>query len=302
MKQVDVAVVGAGPAGIAAALAAAAAGAKTALIDEQAAVGGSLRWRIAALTGLPGEFADLNGQPALKIAAALAERVGVSSIDVATSAVAWGWFEGNVLGVLAADGAYELEAGAIVVATGSTDRMQPFAGSTLPGVMTARALQIFLHQHRVFPGRTFAVIGNGADAEEVVTAIETAGATVACRASSVDDVRVSGAQRVEHISCGETTGDVDCVIVALGRQPDPELALQALAENALRPEAGGFVPVLKTDGETTASKLYVAGDAAGIVPDAEALAEGRLAGLSAAGASDVELAAARDALAALRHG
>jgi thioredoxin reductase len=302
MKQVDVAVVGAGPAGIAAALAAAGAGAKTALIDEQAAVGGSLRWRIAPLADLPGDFADLNGQPAVKIAAALAGRVGASSIEVATSAVAWGWFEGNILGVLAADGAYELTASAIVIATGSTDRMMPFSGSTLPGVMTARAVQIFLHQHRVFPGRTFAVIGSGADADEVATAIQTAGATVACRASDINDVRASGKRRVEQIICGETSGDVDCVVVALGRQPDPELALQALAENALRPDAGGFVPVLNPDGETSAAKLYVAGDAAEIVRDAEAFAQGRLAGLAAAGASEADLKTARDALAALRHG
>ena len=302
MKQVDVAVVGAGPAGIAAALAAVGAGAKTMLIDEQAAVGGSLRWRIVPLADLPGEFADLNGQPAIMIAAALAERVASSAIDVATGAVAWGWFEGNILGVLAADGVYELEAGAIVIASGSTDRVMPFAGSTLPGVMTARAVQIFLHQHRVFPGRTFAVIGSGADAEEVVAAIETAGATVACQASGVEDVRVRGKQRVEQVICGEATGDVDSVVVALGRQPDPELALQALAQHALRPEAGGFVPLLNEDGETSAAKLYVAGDAAGIVPDAEAFAQGRVAGLAAAGAGRADLAAARDALAALRRG
>jgi thioredoxin reductase len=302
MKQVDVAVVGAGPAGIAAALAAAGAGAKTALIDEQGEVGGSLRWRIAPLTDLPDTFAELNGQPAVKIAAALAERVGASAIEVATRAVAWGWFEGNVLGVLAPDGAYELDAGAIVIATGSTDRMQPFPGATLPGVMTARALQIFLHQHRVFPGRTFAVIGSGADADEVASAIETAGATVACHVASVDDVQVSGAQRVERITCGETTGEVDCVVVALSRQPDPELALQALAENVLRPEAGGFVPRLSPDGETTVAGVYVAGDAAGIVRDAEAFAQGRLAGLAAAGAKAADLAQAREALAALRHG
>jgi pyruvate/2-oxoglutarate dehydrogenase complex dihydrolipoamide dehydrogenase (E3) component len=195
-----------------------------------------------------------------------------------------------------------LEAGEIVVATGSTVLMQPFAGSTLPGVMTARALQIFLHQHRVFPGHTFAVIGSGADAEEVSTAIETAGANVACRASSVDEVQVSGRRRVERFSCGETSGDVDCVVVALGRQPDPELALQALAENALRLEAGGFVPILNDNNESTAPKLYLAGDAAGIVRDAEAFAQGRLAGLAAAGVNDRDLAAARDVLAALRHG
>ena len=178
--------------------------------------------------------------------------------------------------------------------------MAPFAGSTLPGVMTARAVLNFLHLHRVFPGCRFSVIGSGPDAAEVVDAIVTAGAEVVCRAEGVNNLRVSGDGRVERIELSGAVHDVDCVVVALGRQPDPELALQALAENVLLPEAGGFVPLRGPDCETSVPRLYVAGDAAGIVSDAEAFAEGHLAGLAAVGAGGEQIAAAREALAALR--
>jgi sarcosine oxidase subunit alpha len=301
VKSVDVAVVGAGPAGIAAALAAASAGARTALIDEQPTVGGSLRWRIAPIADLSGAYRDLSGLPGVKLAAALADRLSATQVEVTTSGVAWGWFEGNILGVLAAAEAYELQAGSIVIASGSTDRMAPFAGSMFPGVMTARAVLTFLHLHRVFPGRRFAVIGSGADAAEVVEAIATAGAEVVARADGLDDLRVSGEGRVGQIEAAGATHAVDCVVVALGRQPDPELALQSLADNVLLAEAGGFVPLRGGDCETSTPRLYVAGDAAGIVSDAEAFAEGHLAGLAAADAAEQQLAAAREALEALRN-
>jgi thioredoxin reductase len=300
VKRVDVAVIGAGPAGIAAALAAASAGAQTAIIDEQPAVGGSLRWRIASIADLPGAYRDLSGLPGVRLASALADRLGATKVEITTGGVAWGWFEGNILGVLSASDSYELQARSIVVASGSTDIMAPFIGSTLPGVMTARAVLTFLHLHRVFPGRRFAVIGSGADAAEVADAIATAGAEVVCRVDGVDGLRVSGDGRVERIEFPGGKHKVDCVVVALSRQPGPELALQALAENVLVPAAGGFVPLRNLDCETSTPGLYVAGDAAGIVSDAEAFAEGQLAGLAAAGAGEAQIAAAREELAAMR--
>lgn len=300
MKTTDVAVVGAGPAGIAAALAAASAGATTVLIDEQPQVGGNLRWRIANLDGLPGEFSGLNGLPAFKLGWALEERVKQSDVEMVTRGTAWGWFEENVLGVVANGDSFELKANAIVVATGSTDIMQPFAGSTLPGVMTGRAVLIFLHTLRVRPGRHFAVIGEGDDANEVVAALETAGVEVVCRAATVSSVRVAGEGAVEKIYVPGRSCDVDSVAIALGRQPDPEIALQALAQHVFSAGAGGIVPRRGPSCETSVDGLYVAGDAAGIVSVAEAMAEGRVAGLAAANAADDLVGAARAELTALR--
>ncbi len=300
MKTTDVAIVGAGPAGIAAALAASGAGAQTVLIDEQPRAGGNLRWRIAPVNDLPTDFAELNGRPAFRVAEALSERLRQSNVEVVSNGVAWGWFEENVLGLVANGKSYELSATSIVVASGSTDVIEPVSGSTLPGVMTGRAVMIFLHLHRVLPGRRFAVVGAGSDADEVASALEAAGVRVECRVKSVEGLRVVGSGAVEAVHLPDRSFEVDAVALALGRQPDPELALQSLARNVYSGGAGGIVPRRGPACETSTPGLYVAGDAAGIVSVAEAMAEGRVAGLAAARADDDLIGAAGEALAALR--
>ena len=300
MKTTDVAVVGAGPAGVAAALAAASAGAKTTLIDEQATVGGNLRWRTEIIDGLPSRFDDQNGDRGFQVAAALRDYLLKTNVYALTSATAWGWFEPNTLGVVAPGESYELKAKTTVVASGSTDRVFPFPGSTLPGVMTARAVLIFLHVHRVLPGQRFAIIGEGEASDEVNAALRAAGAEVVCRVKDLEGVKVSGERGVSEIKLPERGFDVDSVVVALGRQPDAELALHSLAQNVFSAGAGGIVPRRNERCETSTAGVYVAGDAAGIVSVGEAMAEGWLAGLAAAGAGDDAIRAAQAELSSLR--
>ena len=296
MNEVDVAVVGAGPAGVAAALAAHRAGARTLLIDEQAAIGGHLRWSVATVSG----GTELDGLPGLRAAERLAEQVEAAGVATRLGTIAWGLFEGPVLGLAGGNGAEELAARAVVVATGSTDIVAPFPGSTLPGVMTGRAVEIFLHLHRVLPGRRFVVLGQGEDAERVARAIELAGAEVVARASEPAALRVLGGEVVEQVVVGGQTLAVDAVALALGRQPDAELAQQAQAQVIFSPAAGGWVPRRGERLETSIEGVAVAGDAGGIMDVAEALAEGELAGLAAAGAGDDTIAAAQRRLDGLR--
>ncbi|MGA7669971.1 MAG: FAD-dependent oxidoreductase [Nitrolancea sp.] len=300
MKATDVAVVGAGPAGVAAALAAASLGVQTTLINETAHVGGNLKWRIATIDGLPSRFDDLNGDRAFKVARELEELVKKSQIEFLDKGTAWGWFEDNVLAVVQRDDSHELKAKSIVVATGSTDIMRPFPGSTLPGVTTARAVLIFLHIHRVLPGRRFAIIGEGQDADEVNAALEMSGAEVVCRVKDLDGVKVAGDREVSEIQLPERSFGVDSVVVALGRQPDAELALHALAQSVFSAGADGIVPRRNESCETSVPGLFVAGEAAGICAVGEAMAEGWLAGLAAAGAGGDALSAARNELSSLR--
>ncbi len=96
MKTTGIAVIGAGPAGIAAALAASEAGAAVTLIDENPSVGGQLRWRITALRGL-GD--GLDGLPACQAVERLEERLAAADVSVLTNAVAWGLFEDGSLAV-----------------------------------------------------------------------------------------------------------------------------------------------------------------------------------------------------------
>lgn len=296
MKSTDVAVVGAGPAGISAALAAAGSGAQVLLIDERGEIGGQLRWRLSpTISGVPG--LDLEGAPGPEIARALASRIAsTANLTAKTGAVAWGLFENNVLGISRADGAEELQASAVVLATGSTDVTMPFPGWTLPGVMTSRAVQIFMHVHRVLPGRRWAILGDTPEAAELAEDIERAGGEIVVRLADQEDIRASGANRLAHVESGNQVYEIDGLAIALGRQPDAELALQAIADVRFDWALGGYTALRDANGETTIPGLYIAGDAAGAGSIAEAVAEGRLAGLAAAEASAAAIEEARSGL------
>jgi sarcosine oxidase subunit alpha len=298
----DVAVVGAGPAGVAASLAAADAGATVVLIDEQPAVGGALRWRVAVIPDLEGSWSDLRGfQLAERLSAAIADR----GVERRMGTVAWGLFpepSGFSIALTEGEEGGTVRARRVVVATGSTDRMDPFRGATLPGVITGRAMLIALHLHRVLPGRTVAVLGAGLYATEVVEAISLAGGTVVVRPPGAAGVRVTGRGAVERIEGQhETWGhNVDVVAVAVGRQADPALAFQTGAAAGFVERLGGTIPRRGERLETSLAGVFVAGCAGGICPVAESLAEGRLAGLAAAEAGENAVTLARGALDRLR--
>lgn len=293
MRTTGIAVIGAGPAGIAAALAAAEAGAAVTLIDENPAVGGQLRWRIAPLRDLDDA---LDGLPACWAAETLRERLAAVGVSVLTGAVAWGLFDDGGLSVAAPDGGFLLQAEKMVVATGAVDLVLPFPGWTLPGVMTARAAQILLHLHRVLPGHRVAVVGEGPDAAEIVHDLRLAGIGVIVQAGDPARVAASGEGRVERVTVDGESYEADAVVIALGREPDPELALQARVELGYSSRLGCHLPLRSELLETSRPGLYVAGEAAGAVDLAESFAEGRLAGLAAAGATPERIAATQEAL------
>ncbi len=298
MKTVDVAVVGAGPAGIAAARAAAESGAQTVLLDENARIGGQLRWRISLALEHTGGF-DIPAGPGPDISGELEHQLAaVDNLTIETSTVAWGLFAGNVLGISTEDAAAELQARSIVLATGSTDIVSPFPGWTLPGVMTARAAQIFMHVHRVLPGRAWVILGDGEEAAELEADLERSGVDVIARCADPDQIRASGTNRLAHVEIGDAVYEADSLAIALGRQPDAELAFQANAAGAFVRDLGGYTVNRDDSGQTSEESVYVAGDAAGIATFDELIAEGRVVGLAAAGAPDVEIATARQALTA----
>jgi pyruvate/2-oxoglutarate dehydrogenase complex dihydrolipoamide dehydrogenase (E3) component len=195
--------------------------------------------------------------------------------------VAWGLFEGQLAGVVAGDRSMQVRASSIIIASGSTDIVTPFPGWELPGVMTARAALRSLHEWRGLPGDRVLVLGTGDAAAEVVEAFSLIGVGVT-RADVAGPVGGDG-----KIAWAEVDGrrlDIDCVVIAQGRQPDPALALQALCDTGFSELDQAFVLLRRDTLETSVPGVYVVGDAAGSCSAAEAFAEGRLAGLAAVGA------------------
>jgi thioredoxin reductase len=274
-----VVVVGAGPAGLAAATEAAAAGASVLLLEERSEPGGQLRHRVQPVVAALGANAERPDQ----LAERLVDDALAAGVELRTDAAVAGCFADNELLVIEDGLGVRVKPDALVVATGSTDLPYPFPGATFPGVFSGRGLQILLNEHRVRPGRRFAVIGGGADAEELAVDIMLAGGEVVWSGiAPAPFLRADGEEGVRRLTVGQEVHAVDAIAIAVGRQPDPALATMAGTPLAFSPELGGLVSQVDEQLRSPVAGLFVAGDAAGVGSVAASIAEGRLAGIAAA--------------------
>jgi len=162
--HVDVLVVGAGPAGLAAALAAGRSGASVMLVDENAEVGGTL---------LSEPTVVIDGQPAWDwLAATVAELDGLANVQVMPRTTAIGYYHQNLVGLaqrltdhLAAppEGAprermWKVRAKEVVLAQGALEKPLVFDGNDRPGVMLASAAQTYLNRYGVKVGDRPAIV------------------------------------------------------------------------------------------------------------------------------------------------
>lgn len=154
----DLIVIGAGPAGLAAATKAAALGVRTALVDEQPAPGGQIFRALenAARSGRAGGLgADYLGGRALIEPFRASEATYLPSTQVWQLEPSWSVFASS-------EGSTRILAAThILVAVGAMERPVPFAGWTLPGVMTVGAGQIMLKTSGAAPKPPFWIAGQG---------------------------------------------------------------------------------------------------------------------------------------------
>jgi sarcosine oxidase subunit alpha len=151
-RACTVVVVGAGPSGLAAALAASAAGVDVALVEQQDRVGGRMRAETAPVSAF-GRTAPGSG-----MAEVLAARVARDPRITLLHGAALGWYEDGVLPVAGSDALYELTPSVVVEATGSHEVPVRFAGNDRPGVLLAGAVRWLFHVERVRPGSRFVVV------------------------------------------------------------------------------------------------------------------------------------------------
>ena len=160
--EVGLLVLGAGPAGLAAAHAAAGAAADVTVLDERPAPGGQYYKQIAAShTFAPGRPPDRQFAAGL----ALIERVRRAGVRLIGEATVWGAFHdpdaGLEIGVFRAGRVERYRPRRLVVAAGAYERPFPAPGWTLPGVMGSGAAQTLARAYRVAPGRRVLVAGHG---------------------------------------------------------------------------------------------------------------------------------------------
>jgi sarcosine oxidase subunit alpha len=166
----DVAVIGAGAAGVAAAIEAGRAGRQVALIERQPLLGGSLNHA---------RF-DADGQRGVETAAQLAAEMEAveDRIDFHADAVCTGLFADNLLSVVTGRRLLKLRADQVIVATGAIEQPLVFANNDLPGIMSGSAAQRLLWLYGVRPGQNAVVVTANGDGYGVALDLAEAGVTV----------------------------------------------------------------------------------------------------------------------------
>lgn len=180
----DVLVIGAGPAGLAAALAAGRAGARVILCDDDARMGGRLL----------AERREIAGAPAADwLAATLDELASLPDVRMMTRTSVFGVYDHGTYGAVerVADHlpvppahmprqrAWRIVAKRAVLAAGAIERPIVFPGNDAPGVMLAGAVRAYVHRFAVLPGREAVVYTSGDDGWRTVATLAEAGARVA---------------------------------------------------------------------------------------------------------------------------
>lgn len=312
MKRYDLIVIGAGPAGLSGAVAAAKTGMSVIVFDENARPGGQLFKQIHKFFGATEQHARVRG---ITIGKMLLDEAAKAGITVELNATVTGIFEDKSVSVLKDGAVTHYEAGNILVAAGASEKAIPFEGWTLPGVIGAGAAQTMMNLYGVRPGKRILMLGSGNVGLVVSYQMLQAGCDVAAvvdaspriggygvHASKLSRngvpfflshtvIRAEGKDHVESVTIGEVdrqwkivpgtekTFDVDVVCMAVGLNPMSALARMAGAEMM---EKGGQVPLVDPYGETTVPGLFAAGDAAGIEEASSAMITGSIAGIAAA--------------------
>ena len=154
---IDVAVIGAGPAGLAAASVTAQHGLTVVLLDEQPAAGGQI---YRAIGSADAHLQDILGRD-YAAGRTLLNILDQPAIDYRAGATVWNLTaQGNISYSLGGS-ARTLSARHVIVCTGALERPMPFPGWTVPGVMTAGAGQILLKSSELIPPAPTLLAGNG---------------------------------------------------------------------------------------------------------------------------------------------
>jgi sarcosine oxidase subunit alpha len=276
----DLLVVGAGPAGLAAASATARAGQTVFLIDDHAEIGGQLVHRGGAIEG--GGWGDW----ALSVARAVEAAGG----RVLTRTTAYGVYDSELVCAWecrapAPDALWRIRPQRIVIAAGAIERPLIVPDNDRPGVMSADSALVYLKRFGVLVSQRVVVATNNDSAYAVAEALAEAGAEVeiadtratgpSCqlkvtRSAAIDGV--IGAKGVEAVRVGVRTRECDALLLSGGWSPTVHLYAQARGRLLYDEGRAALVPLGGVE------NLTVAGAANGAFTLAEALREGHEAG------------------------
>lgn len=310
MFQCDVAIVGAGPAGLSAAVAAASQGARVAIVDAQPVAGGQI-WRNDVRHGAPKAALELRDK------VRSAGTMLLSRCEVVAAS-------GKRLLLNGDDGASTLEYAALVVATGARELLLPFPGWTLPGVTGAGGAQALAKQGAPSQGRRVLVAGSGPLLLASALTLKRHGADVVgiheqapptqvhafaaalwrwpTKAAQALQLRVAlaavpyhcgshvlralgnGRLQAVELQRGTRRQTIECDQLACGFGLVPNIEIGRLLSCDLRQEGRHAALMVDEFQRTSVADVFAAGEVCGIGGVDCATVEGSIAGLVAAGA------------------
>jgi thioredoxin reductase/Fe-S-cluster-containing hydrogenase component 2 len=315
LKRYDLIVIGAGPAGLSAAVEGAKRGLEVAVFDENDKPGGQLFKQIHKFFGSKEHKAKIRGYNIGKELLNNADQLGV---EIILNAEVVGLYPFKEVVVNIDNRVLHYRADTIAASTGASEKMISFPGWTLPGVIGAGAAQTMMNIHGVKPGEKILMLGSGNVGLVVTYQLLQAGIEVAAvvdaspqiggygvhaakvartevpfytshtivRAEGEDSVTGAVIAEVDEnwniIEGTEKRFAVDTICLSVGLSPMSKLFSMAGCELVEVPAKGGIVPVCDEYGETSVSGIYAAGDVSGIEEASSAMIEGRIAGTAAA--------------------
>lgn len=316
-SAVDVLVVGGGPAGLAAAEAAASCGAHTVLLDERAEPGGQY-FKPQGESHTHARDRQHRKGDALRTAARQ------SGAHLLRDALVWGAFGADEIAALVGGVPTLFRPRRLIIAPGAHERAVPIPGWTLPGAMTVGAVQGLVRSHRVSPGQRVVLAGNGplllqvacelldggADVAGIVEAAAepSIGPEAAALAMAAPFLAAAGLRHLRHLRRagvpvlwrsrpiawdGQTleietrTGrrriTADICALNVGFVPETGLARALGAAHAPSRRWPFVLETIRDEaGRTSLAPVFVVGDGGAMGGAMAALAQGRLAGLTAA--------------------
>ncbi len=213
----DVLVVGGGPAGLMAALAAGRSGARVILAEADGELGGALLRR-------PGQI-----EPGW-VEGVAAELAALPEARVLTDTVVFGRYDVNYL--LAAERGtrnrlWHIRADRVILASGALERLLVFPGNDRPGIMLASAVETYVNRYAVAPGRRAVLFTNNDDAYYAAAALKAAGVAIV----AIVDLRAEPGATAKSLVEGVTFYPDHAVVGTSGRR--------GLRRATIRPLAGG---------------------------------------------------------------
>ena len=311
MNRYDVVIVGAGPAGLSAAIEAAKNGMKVVVFDENSKPGGQLFKQIHKFFGSKEHKAKIRG---FKIGEELLKEAYDLGVEVVLNAIVLSLHGEKELTVKVNDEVRHVKGDAVIIATGASENMVTFRGWTLPGVIGAGAAQTMMNLNKVRPGNKILMLGSGnvglvvsfqlmQAGCEVVGLVDAAPRTggygvhaakvartgvpfylshTIVEAEGTDHVTgVTIAQvdeKFQFIPGTEKHFDVDTICLAVGLSPMSQLLKNAGCKIVEDPKRGGVVPEVDELGMTSIPGVFAAGDVSGIEEASSAMIEGRISG------------------------